>query len=458
MAAYTNHIGRSARDRGKDTTIRTASNLADAERHNNHDYTQADVDRMESDINLNLRYLNRHYVLDERGDLVELEGKLDLYDRVKSIYEREFTQSVSEYNQRQRTAGHSERQIEDYFEEISQNEKQEIAVEGLIQIGSYEEEWSKLAFEYKLRMAPILLKMLEETLKELNKGNSRFVLAGASLHLNEGSPHIHYVGVPIHESPTVKKGLTKRVKKSAVFTKETLGEGLQDRVRAKIAPLVAAEFGWEFDEKKTGRNEDLSRNTIANEKLKEQIRKNNEELERQEALKRAQEAELSVLEEKIAQSRLEASEASQRAHEAEQRLLFAEREIEETEKYAFLLEEHVKTLDQAIQTPEEYQIEADELEEAALHTRDAALEMEEMISLVAPWNKKKAQDLFDKWALKIRDFVMPIFEKLRNRLFVFEEAEVMQPQERRVRKIDSIIADARARVQDRSERPEDHQR
>ena len=451
MAAYTNHIGRSARDRGKDTTIRTASNLADAERHNNHDYTQADVDRMESDINLNLRYLNRHYVLDERGDLVELEGKPDLYDRVKSIYEREFTQSVSEYNQRQRAAGHSERQIRDYFEEISQNEKQEIAVEGLIQIGSYEEEWSKLPFEYKLRMVPILQKMLEETLKELNKGNSRFVLAGASLHLNEGSPHIHYVGVPIHESPTVKKGLTKRVKKSAVFTKETLGEGLQDRVRAKIEPLVMAEFGWEFDDKKTGRNEDLSRNTIANEKLKEQIRQSEKELEALEARKRAQEAELSVLEAQIAQT-------SQKVYVAEQRLLNAEFELEETERYAGLLEEHVKALDQAIQTPEEYQIEADELEDAALHTRDAAREMEEMISLVAPWNKKKAQDLFDKWALKIRDFVMPIFEKLRNRLFVFEEAEVMQPQERRVRKIDSIIADARARVQDRSERPEDHQR
>lgn len=358
MAAYTNHIGRSARDRGKDTTIRTASNLADAERHNNHEYTQADVDRMESDINLKLRYLNRHYVLDERGDLVEIEGKLDLYDRVKSIYEREFTQSVSEYNQRQRAAGHSERQIEDYFEEISQNEKQEIAVEGLIQIGSYEEEWSKLAFEYKLRMAPILLKMLEETLKELNKGNSRFVLAGASLHLNEGSPHIHYVGVPIHESPTVKKGLTKRVKKSAVFTKETLGEGLQDRVRAKIEPLVMAEFGWEFDEKKTGRNEDLSRNTIANEKLKEQIRQSEKELEALEARKRAQEAELSVLEAQIAQSRQEASKASQKALEASQKVWETEMVLADLQMQQAELEENVEIL----QTYEEYSNKVDEID------------------------------------------------------------------------------------------------
>lgn len=358
MAAYTNHIGRSARDRGKDTTIRTASNLADAERHNNHDYTQADVDRMESDINLSLRYLNHHYVLDERGDLVELKGKLDLYDRVKSIYEREFTQSVNEYNQRQRAAGHSERQIKDYFEEISGNKKQEIAVEGLIQIGSYDEEWSKLGWKEKLRMVPILVKMLEETLKELNKGNNRFVLAGASLHLNEGSPHIHYVGVPIHESPTVKKGLNKRVKKSAVFTAETLGEGLQDRVRAKIEPLVEAEFGWKFDEKKTGRNEDLSRNTIANEKLKEQIRRNEEELKRQEALKRAQKDELSVLEAKTTQARLEASEASQRALEASQQAWATEMALADLQMQQAELEENVEIL----QTYEEYLHKVDEVD------------------------------------------------------------------------------------------------
>ena len=62
QVAYTNHIGRAEHDEksGKDTSISNAADLAMTEKHNNHDYSQEDVDRMQSAINLELKKYNKH--------------------------------------------------------------------------------------------------------------------------------------------------------------------------------------------------------------------------------------------------------------------------------------------------------------------------------------------------------------------------------------------------------------
>lgn len=278
--AYTNHIGHSSRDThsGKSTAISSVGDLAATDKHNNHDYSELDVGRMQSDIDLSRKHLNQHYVMVD-GELEAFTGHLDLEANVRKIYDDEFADVVSKYNAQQIAKGHPERQIVSYIDKISDDKQQEVAVEGLIQIGSLE-DWENKSDEERQAIVPILEIMLKETLRELNKniddGNIRryFVLAGASLHMNEGSPHIHYVGVPIEESPHFKTGLSKRVKKTAVFTKDSLGTGLQDNVRAKIEPLIQETFGWKFTEKKTGRNEDRDKNTHVNEILKEQIREN----------------------------------------------------------------------------------------------------------------------------------------------------------------------------------------
>jgi len=277
--AYTNHIGHSSRDThsGKSTAISSVGDLAATEKHNNHDYNEFDVGRMQSDIDLSRKHLNRHYVMVD-GELKAFTGHLDLDANVRKIYDDEFADVIKKYNAQQIAGGHPERQIVSYIDKISNDKQQEVAVEGLIQIGSLE-DWENKSDEERLAVVPILEATLKETLEEINKNVDdgdirRFVLAGASLHMNEGSPHIHYVGVPIQESPNVKKGLSKRVKKSAVFTKDSLGTGLQDNVRAKIEPMIQETFGWTFIEKKTGRNEDRDKNTQVNEILKEQIREN----------------------------------------------------------------------------------------------------------------------------------------------------------------------------------------
>ena len=331
--AYTNHIGHSSRDThsGKSTAISSVGDLAATEKHNNHDYNELDVSRMQSDIDLSRKHLNQHYVMVD-GELKAFTGHLDLDANVRKIYEDEFADVIKKYNAQQIAGGHPERQIVSYIDKISNDKQQEVAVEGLIQIGSLE-DWENKSDEERLAVVPILEATLKETLKEINKNVDgdirRFVLAGASLHMNEGSPHIHYVGVPIQESPNVKKGLNKRVKKTAVFTKNSLGTGLQDNVRAKIEPMIQETFGWTFIEKKTGRNEDRDKNTQVNEILKEQIRENKKVLS---------EIEINVETAKIAKA-----EVDEKLSESKEKLSFA---IQKHQELQTLNEKNLKIIEE----------------------------------------------------------------------------------------------------------------
>ena len=439
MAAYTNHIGHHSRDtfRGKDTSISTIGKLAATEKHNNHEYTQADIDRMQSDINLELRHLNRHYVMVD-GELREVEGRLELCDNVRKIYEEEFAAEVSAYNQRQVTCGHSERQISDYLQKISDDKKQEVAVEGLIQIGSYDEEWSKLPVESKFRMVPILLKMLEETIKELDKDVNgeklRFVLAGASLHLDEGSPHIHYVGVPIVEAQKVTNGMKKRVKKSGVFTKDSLGTGLQDNVRAVIAPIVKEKFGWELDAKKTGRNEDRDKNTQVNEILKEQISEKEEKLT-------ALEAQIKVAKASEHEANESASRAIKSAYEAEQKVYVAEYKLN-------ALEQRIEELAYPIQTIQDYRMTADAATEAveAAEASEEAIEDLRKAPQVVPrlWRQQVAAEI--EKAIERLLWPLKLAKDLVSRLFAFETQTQMPEAMRRSTNLDERIRNAAARA------------
>lgn len=262
--SITSHIGRSQHDNksGKDTRIRNASDLARASRHNNHDYTQDDVDRMESSINLDLKKYNKQY-----NRYLKRVDHLDLVSTVKEMYHEEFDAAVENYNKKQISKNHSERCINDYFTSISDNEKQEVAVEGIIQIGDMD-DWKDSSIEDRLRIEPILFRGLEEVLKI--KG---FKLAGVSFHVNETSPHLHYVGICVDES-IKKTGMAKRIGKAKVFTKEVLSEVLQNNVRKAMEPLVQKEFGLNFKEKETGRNKDLSKNQLINADLENNIKKN----------------------------------------------------------------------------------------------------------------------------------------------------------------------------------------
>ena len=254
--AYTNHIGRGEADKkSRGTNIASASDLAAAEKHNNHDYTQEDVDKMQSAIDLNLKQYNKQF----DGNLNEV-SKLKLVEIVKEIYNQEFSEAVEEYNKTQKR---KDRRIEDYYEKISEDKKTDLAVEGLIQIGDAD-TWKDKSIEERYKMLPLYL----DCLREMQKEFPGLRLAGASFHVNESSPHLHWVGVCVHERENAQRGMRKVSSKAAVFTCDNMADILQEKLRNRMEEkLQEVHPDWEFEIKKSGRNADLNKNELKNMEL-----------------------------------------------------------------------------------------------------------------------------------------------------------------------------------------------
>lgn len=125
-----------------------------------------------------------------------------------------------------------------------------MAVEIIIQIGDREfwKQYDDMKSYIKLSYEIILC----EFIKRL----PGFVVANAVVHLDEDSPHMHIVGVPVADG--YKKGLSKQVSKRKVFTKEVLSRVLQDELREVANKEVNDWFGEQIKEKSKGRNHDLS--------------------------------------------------------------------------------------------------------------------------------------------------------------------------------------------------------
>ena len=122
----------------------------------------------------------------------------------------------------------------DYFEHVAGKE-QDMAVEIIIQIGD-REFWRQFD-----DMKAYMRLSYQIILDELRKRLSQFVVANAVVHLDEDSPHMHIVGVPVADG--YKKGLCKQVSKRKVFTKEVLSRVLQDELREVANKEVNDWFG-----------------------------------------------------------------------------------------------------------------------------------------------------------------------------------------------------------------------
>lgn len=176
----------------------------------------------------------------DRTKIVTLVGTSNLYKDVKSLYKKEFTDTINKYNENKKDC----RKIKDYFEHISNNKCNDLAVEIIIQVGD-KEYWENKSWSKKMKMNDIFTSQLQK----LSKLVPNFAIANATVHYDEASPHLHIVGVPI---AFFEKGLEKRVSKSKVFTKEKLEE-LQVEMRKDLP--------FKLKEKEKGR----SRNFTVNE-------------------------------------------------------------------------------------------------------------------------------------------------------------------------------------------------
>ena len=240
--SYTAHVS------NKKSAITSKSKLAGVAKHNLRKYKSSDY---------------------SKDNIFIVYGTSNLIDDVKTVYHKEFDEALEEYNKKQTRP---DRRIEDYFEHVAGKE-QDMAVEIIIQIGDrefwkqYDDMKSYIKLSYEI--------ILGEFIKRL----PGFVVANAVVHLDEDSPHMHIVGVPVADG--YKKGLRKQASKRKVFTKEVLSRVLQDELREIANKEVNDWFGEQIKEKSKGRNHDLSvaEYKVAQEskKLEEIQQQNNEE-------------------------------------------------------------------------------------------------------------------------------------------------------------------------------------
>lgn len=210
---------------------------------------------------------------DDNQNLIEIiKGTTFLYDDVKNLYTEEFEDARLEYNSKQTR---DDRKIDDYFKKISDNSKNDLACEIIIELGD-KKYWDTKDDKFKHKMSNVY----KEQVKDLETLMPNFKVASAIIHYDETSPHMHIVGVPIKYKN--KNGMSKQVGKSDVFTKTKLIE-LQDKMRTLCIASFNKEYGLNniLKIKKKGRNKDINVKDMGGyAEMQKELSKNQERLEK----------------------------------------------------------------------------------------------------------------------------------------------------------------------------------
>ena len=176
----------------------------------------------------------------------------NLYKDVQQVYHDEFDKPLKDFNDRQ---NRDDRKIKDYLKHVSDSKSNDVAAEIIIQIGD-QDFWKDRSMEFKKSMIPCF----QEQLDRLKEFCPDFKIASAIVHLDEKSPHMHIVGVPVADG--YKRGLSKRCSKTKVFTQKSL-EKLQEAMRQDITlPDCVKEVDSTLKKRSEGRNRDLTKKEL----------------------------------------------------------------------------------------------------------------------------------------------------------------------------------------------------
>ena len=182
-----------------------------------------------------------------RDNIEVIKGSFSIYEDVKKLYKNEFEEARLEYNAGQTR---EDRKIKDYFSHVSNNSKNDLACEIIIELGD-KNFWDTKDLTYKKKMTNVF----KEQVTDLENILPNFKIASAIIHYDETSPHLHIIGVPIKTK--TKNGMSKQVGKSSVFTKESLVK-IQDKMRTLCIESFNKEYltNNKLKTKLKGRNKD----------------------------------------------------------------------------------------------------------------------------------------------------------------------------------------------------------
>ena len=181
---------------------------------------------------------NEDLDLTRSKDNIILVGSKDIAKDIEKLYKNEFDEAVYNYNQKQKRA---DRKIINYLDKVSEDNKKNVAVEMILQLGD-KEDWQNVNLEDKKKMEQVFKKGLEilES-KGLRVGN-------AVIHLDEASPHCHIVAVPVAKG--FKTGMEKQVSAKAVLEKKKLYE-----LRKELDTKLIDEYNKVYDKELVKREE-----------------------------------------------------------------------------------------------------------------------------------------------------------------------------------------------------------
>lgn len=210
---------------------------------------------------------------DNNQELIKvIKGTTSLYTDIINLYKTEFEEARLEYNSKQTR---DDRKIDNYFKKISDNSKNDLACEIIIELGN-KKYWDTKDNNFKYKMTNVF----KEQVNDLENLLPNFKIASAIIHYDETSPHLHIVGVPIKYKNKI--GMSKQVGKADVFTKEVLKD-LQDNMRTLCIASFNKEYGLNniLKTKQKGRNSDINVKDMDNYQImKEELENKQKDLEK----------------------------------------------------------------------------------------------------------------------------------------------------------------------------------
>ena len=240
---------------------------------------------------------------------ITLVGTKNITTDIKEFYKKEFAEAVYNYNKNQKD---ERRKIVDYLEKMDKDSKSNIATEFIFQLGDME-DWKNATLEEKQKTVEIFKKVIpilqEKNIKTVN----------ASLHLDETSPHLHLIAVPIITGQ--KRGLEKQVSQNKIITKEIIKE-----IRSKVEKVFIEEYNKIY-----GTNKELKKGSEIPEHLQVQDYKDTKKV--LEVAKKITDKE--ILKEKVSTDLLKVSKEIQKL----------EKEKNEKDNIKKNLENEVKNID-----------------------------------------------------------------------------------------------------------------
>lgn len=222
---------------------------------------------------IQLSKVNHHNLRNYENNLeliTTIKGTNDIVKDTKELYLDLFEESRINYNNKQTR---DDRKIKDYFSKIANNNKHDLAVEIIIELGDMN-YWSDKTLEEKYKMVDVF----KNQIIDLERIVPSFKIANATIHFDESSPHLHIVGVPVKEN--CKTGMNKQVGKSDVFTVDSL-KVIQDKMRECCINDFNKVYGLsaELKEKEEGRNQDFRVGQMKHyEKLKNDYKKQHKKI------------------------------------------------------------------------------------------------------------------------------------------------------------------------------------